>query len=57
MSFRFECTILKETDAVIKVEVEDVEIWLPRSTVIEIHRTNPTELVVEDWIARAKGLM
>ncbi len=60
MSFRFDCFILHETDAAIKVHACDIDedIWLPLSAVEEIHRTKPTAtLVVEEWVAKAKGLM
>lgn len=54
------CTILTETDAAIKVALEDGEcIWLPLSQVEEIHRShklNEDWLVVTKWIAKQKGL-
>lgn len=57
-SFEFECRILHETDAAIKVLIIDTdkELWFPLSAVDEIHREDPARIVVAAWIARAKGL-
>ena len=54
--FEFDCVILHETENAIKVEINDEELWFPLSAVEEIHRESPARIVVQAWIARAKGL-
>lgn len=63
MSQSFDCRIEHETDAAIKVVIVETGeiVWFPLSAVNEIHRANPktnlpSQIVVEDWIAKAKGL-
>jgi len=55
------CTILAETDAAIRIALEDGEcIWLPLSQVEAIHRTKVQGedwLTVTRWIAEKKGLV
>lgn len=58
-TFAFECDIIFERDASIKVVIVETgeEMWFPMSTVHEIHRTKPhATIIVDDWIARKKGL-
>lgn len=59
-SFRLECQRERETDEAIQVTdaATGEMIWFPLSTVLEMHfdRNEQGSIVVEEWIARKKGL-
>jgi len=62
MTTRFTCIILYESDKAMKVcdpGDETAELWFPMAGVTEIHRdpkSGLAEVVIEDWLARSKGL-
>lgn len=67
MSYSLACRFLHETDAACCIldPASGEEIWLPFSTVLERHGKQDTHgrftgegtIVMEDWVARKKGLL
>lgn len=57
-----DVTFIRETDAAILINYDDVEYWLPFSQVKKITRNaEPNEdtgvILISDWIAEKKGII
>ena len=55
---RITCTICHETEKAVLVDVENDEVWLPKS-VVHVDRLSDgtAEISVPVWLATAKGLI
>lgn len=57
--FSVEGIVLAQTAKAIKVEIDDEEMWLPRSQMFdldELPESGPAKIKMSAWIAKEKGL-
>ena len=59
-SVTFDCTYVSETDRAVLVNVEDEEIWLPKSQVDDLgdnnERGDELTLSIPEWLADQHGI-
>lgn len=60
MSQQFEGVVMAHTPSAVLVDIDGLEVWLPRSQCQfdpeEIEKDDDVIVEVPDWLAKAKGL-